>query len=254
MRPLIGTSWKMNLTSSEADSWFTAVLPRVVHLADRDLFVLPPFTAIWVARERLQGTTIAWGAQDVHPADGGPHTGDVSAPMLADLGCRYVEIGHSERRRDHGESPELVNAKIAAVLRWGMHPLLCSGEPTPMNTDATVQLLLADLGRCLAGVDPADLSRLVVAYEPWWAIGQGAVPADPEAVGQIQRSIAAWLADRANGQAVPVIYGGSVDVDVAPHLLAQDGVDGLFVGRYALDPVDFARIAATPIGSAEEAR
>ena len=216
------------------------------------MFVLPPFTAIWVARARLQGTPIAWGAQDVHPADGGAHTGDVSAPMLADLGCRYVEIGHSERRRDHGDTPQRVNAKIAAVLRSGMRPLLCTGEPTRMDTNATARLLFADLDRCLAGVDPADLPRLVVAYEPWWAIGDGAVPAEPERVGQIHQSIAAWLADRANGQAVPVIYGGSVDVDVAPRLLAQDGVDGLFVGRYALDPVHFASIAATPVESAEE--
>jgi len=254
MRPLIGTSWKMNLTASEADAWFTAVLPLVAHLADRDLFVLPPFTDIWVARERLQGTVIGWGAQDVHPAEGGAHTGDISAPMLADLGCRYVEIGHSERRRDHGETPDLLTAKIAAVLRWGMRPLLCTGEPAPMDTDDAVRLLLADLDRCLAGIAPADLTRLVVAYEPWWAIGDGAVAAVPEQVGTIHRSLAAWLEDRANGQAVPVIYGGSVGVDIASRLLAEPGVDGLFVGRYALDPVNFARIAATPIGSAEEVR
>ena len=254
MRPLIGTSWKMNLTASEADAWFTAVLPLVANLTDRDLFVLPPFTAIWVARERLAGTAVRWGAQDVHPADGGAHTGDVSAPMLADMGCTIVEIGHSERRRDHGESAELITAKIGAALRWGMRPLLCTGEPTPMDTDATVRLLLADLDRCLAGIDPADLPRLIVAYEPWWAIGEGAAPAEPAQVGEIHRSLAGWLAERTDGQPVPVIYGGSVDVDIAPRLLAQPGVDGLFVGRYALDPTNFARIAATPIGSAEEVR
>ena len=254
MRPLIGTSWKMNLTSSEADAWFTALLPLVADLDDRDLFVLPPFTAIWMARQRLQGTAIAWGAQDVHPADGGAHTGDVSAPMLADLGCRYVEIGHSERRRDHGETPELINAKIAAVLRWGMRPLLCTGEPTRMDTDDAARLLQADLSQCLAGIAPADLSRLVVAYEPWWAIGDGAAPAEPQQVGKIHRSLAASLADRARGEPVPVIYGGSVDAGIAADLLAEDGVDGLFVGRYALDPVSFGRVAAAPIRSAEEMR
>ena len=95
MRPLIGTSWKMNLTSSEADRWFRDFLPLVDRLGDRDLFVLPPFTAIWVARERLRETAIAWGAQDVDAEDAGAHTGDVSAPMLADLGCTFVEVGHS---------------------------------------------------------------------------------------------------------------------------------------------------------------
>ena len=254
MRPLIGTSWKMNLTSSEADAWLAAVLPLVADLSDRDLFVLSPYTAIWVARQRLQRSAVAWGAQDVHLADGGAHTGDISAPMLADLGCRYVEIGHSERRRDHGETPELIAAKAAAVLRWGMRPVLCIGDPTPMATDEAVRLLLADLGRCLAGIDPTDLPRVVVAYEPWWAIGEGAASAEPEQVGAIHRSLAAWLAGQANGQAVPVIYGGSVDVDSAPRLLAEPGVDGLFVGRYALDPGNFGRIAATPVGSAEEVR
>ena len=254
MRPLIGTSWKMNLTASEADAWFTALLPLVAQLTDRDLFVLPPFTAIWTARERLSGTTIAWGAQDVHPADVGPHTGDVSAPMLADLGCTFVEIGHSERRRDHGEAPELLAAKVAAVLRWGMRPLLCVGEPTPMDAKAVERLLQADLDRCLAGVSPADVARVVVAYEPWWAIGEGAAPAEPALVGEVHRSMAGWLADRADGQAVPVIYGGSVDVDIAGRLLAEPGVNGLFVGRFALDPTNFARIATTPIGSAEEVR
>ena len=128
MRPLIGTSWKMNLTSAEADDWFRGVLPLVESLDDRDLFVLPPFTSIWLARERLRTTPVRWGAQDVSPHDWGAYTGDISAPMLADLGCSFVEVGHSERRRDHGETPELIAAKAAAALRWGMRPVICIGE------------------------------------------------------------------------------------------------------------------------------
>lgn len=244
MRPLIGTSWKMNLTSSEADRWFREFLPLVRLLGDRDLFVLPPFTSIWVARERLRDTPIAWGAQDVDAADAGAHTGDVSAAMLADLGCRYVEVGHSERRRDHGETAELIGAKAAAVLRWGMQPIICIGEHRRGELAETLAFLLDDLGRCLAPVPAADLGRVVIAYEPEWAIGVGAVAATPEEVGAVHRALESWLAERPAGAAVPILYGGSVNVDGAARLLDEPGVGGLFVGRFALDPVNFARIAS----------
>jgi triosephosphate isomerase len=243
MRPLIGTSWKMNLTSAEADRWFSAFLPLVDRLEDRDLFVLPPFTTIWLARDRLRETQVAWGAQDVAAEDGGAHTGDVSAPMLADLGCRYVEVGHSERRRDHGETPELIAAKAAAALRWGMQPLICVGERERGALAGTVRFLIDDLSRCLAAVEPADLSRVVIAYEPEWAIGEGSVAARPDEVGMIHRALAAWLAERPGGGDVPLLYGGSVGVEDAARLLGEPGVGGLFVGRYALDPMNFARIA-----------
>jgi triosephosphate isomerase len=247
MRPLIGTSWKMNLTSSEADRWFGDFLPAVRHLEDRDLFVLPPFTAIWVARERLGDTAIGWGAQDVDAEDAGAHTGAVSAPMLADLGCAYVEVGHSERRRDHGETPEVIAAKAAAALRWGMRPIVCIGEHRRVDHAETVAFLIDDLGRCLSTVGPADLARVVVAYEPEWAIGVGAVAASPDEVGNVHRALGAWLAERPGGAGVPILYGGSVDLADAARLLDEPGVGGLFVGRYALDPLNFARIASAGV-------
>ena len=253
MTALIGTSWKMNLTPTEADAWFRAFLPLVADLADRELFVLPPFTAIPVAREWLRGTPIAWGAQDVHPDDAGPHTGDVSAPMLADLGCRFVEVGHSERRRDHGETPELIAAKVAASLRWGMSPILCVGETRDGPLGTVVPLVLDDLDACLAGVAPADVGRIVVAYEPAWAIGVGAVAAPADRVGAVQRLLAEWLVRRADGRPPRILYGGSVDEAAVGRLLAEPGVDGLFVGRYALDPERFARIARAQ-AVAEEGR
>jgi len=244
----------MNLTPSQADVWFRAVLPLVADLADRDLFVLPPFTAIPLARARLSGSRIAWGAQDVHPDDAGAHTGDVSAPMLADLGCRYVEVGHSERRRDHGETSALIGAKLRAILRWGMTPILCVGETVALAADEAIPVVLADLGACVDGLSAEEVGRLVVAYEPAWAIGEGAIAAPADRVGAVQRALAAWLAERtdrgprANGHGaerrpVPILYGGSVDEVAAGRLLAEPGVDGLFVGRYALDPERFARIA-----------
>lgn len=243
MTTLIGTSWKMNLTSAEADGWFRSFVPLVAGLPGRELFVLPPFTAIWVARERLAGTGIAWGAQDVHPDEDGAHTGDVSARMLAELGCTFVEVGHWERRRDHGETPAAIAAKVAAVVRAGMRPIVCVGEPASGSIDAVIASVGDDLGRCLAQVGATDAGRVVVAYEPAWAIGAGAKAASADHVGTVQRALARWLARWAPGVRVPVIYGGSVDPASAPALLAEPGVDGLFVGRRALDPVELARIA-----------
>jgi triosephosphate isomerase len=240
MRLLIGTSTKMNLTSTEAMRYCETLRLLVEDLDDRDLFVLPPYTAIWAAREKLAGSRIAWGAQDVHPADSGAHTGDVSAPMLADLGCSYVEVGHSERRRDYGETDEYVAAQVAAIQRWGMTAVVCVGETKRMTFDDAMGWIH---GQLRALVD-ARADGLVVAYEPVWAIGVGAVAAEPAWVGDVHGAIHAWMQSNFDrGDRIPVIYGGSVNNSSAPGILAQQGVNGLFVGRSALDPVEFARIA-----------
>lgn len=240
MTLLIGTSSKMNLTSSEAAGYLDALRPLVEDIADRELFVLLPFTSIWMARDRLAGSRVRWGAQDVHSEDAGAHTGDVSAPMLADLGCTYVEVGHHERRREHGETDELVAAKAAAAQRWGMTAIVCVGEPERTSFEAAVETIAGQV-RLLATVRP---DRLVIAYEPAWAIGEGAQAADAAWVGRVHAAIRDWLPSSAN-RPIPIIYGGSVDPVEAPGLLAQPYVDGLFVGRKALDPVVFAAIAHT---------
>jgi triosephosphate isomerase len=240
MRLLIGTSWKMNLSATEASQYCRTLLPLVEDVMDRELFVLPPFTSIWAAREVLAGSRIAWGAQAVHPEDCGAHTGDISAPMLADLGCTYVEVGHSERRRDYGETDEWVAAQVSAIHRWGMKAIVCVGElePAPIND------VRKWLGRQLQALSAADPKRLVIAYEPVWAIGVGAAAADPSWVGEVQGTIHEWVQSNVGSDAtVPVIYGGSVDSSSAEGILAQPSVNGLFVGRSALDPVEFARIA-----------
>ena len=244
MRPLVGTSTKMNLTSTEAAVWMDRILGLTADIDDVDLFVLPPFTSTWVARDRLSGSRWAWGAQDVHPDDAGAHTGDVSAPMLADLGCRFVECGHSERRRDYAEDDTLIARKVAAIVRAGMTPILCVGESTQGEADAAASFVAGQVAADLALLSPDAASRVVIAYEPVWAIGVGAQPADPahvEAVHAAIRAQAAALADDPSG--IRVIYGGSVDPVKAPGILARPGIDGLFVGRSALDPANFAAIA-----------
>jgi len=244
-RPLFGANWKMNLTSSQAREHLVRLRALLEDVDDRDIFVLPAYTSLWVARETLTGSAIAWGAQDVHPEDGGAHTGDVSAPMLADLGCTFVEVGHSERVRDHGETLEVVARKAGAVVRSGMTPVVCVGETEPIDESAAIAETIDDVEQALAHlVEPVRDPGLVIAYEPAWTIGAGARPAPPERIGRVHRAIHAWLA-RSHPGSARVIYGGSVDPSVAHAILAEVGVDGLFVGRMSLDPDAFARIART---------
>jgi triosephosphate isomerase len=227
----------MNLTSTEAATYFDALRAMVASANSCVLFVLPPFTSIWVARERLKGSNVAWGAQDVHAEDAGAHTGDVSARMLADLECSFVEVGHSERRRDYGETDEAVAHKVRQILRHDMTPIMCVGEPEPVGTESALDHVVGQARSGLRLVPESDRQRVVIAYEPIWAIGEGAAAADPAHIGAVHRGLRE-LGTR-------VIYGGSVDPPTAAPILAQHGVDGLFVGRAALDPKRFAAIAAS---------
>ncbi len=253
MRPLVGTSFKMNLTSSEAARYFDTVRPLLESLQSCDLFVLPPFTSIWVARDRLHGSNVGWGAQDVHAEDAGAHTGDVSAPMLADLGCTYVEVGHSERRRDHGETDEMVAVKVAQILRHEMTPIICVGEPEKGSPGSALDFVSGQARTVLKLVPPSERGRAVIAYEPRWAIGAGATAADPHRVGAVHRGLHDALRSQPGGD-LRVIYGGSVDVHTATPILEETGVDGLFIGRAALDPGVFATIAAQAVELATRRR
>ena len=246
---MIGTSWKMNLVPSSAAAWLRPVLTGTAHLRDREIFVIPPFPALHVMREELTGSHIRWGGQDVHPEDFGAHTGDVSAPMLADLGCTIAEIGHSERRRDHGETDEAIAGKVVAALRWDLTPLLCVGEPAFGPVGSAIRHVTGQLDAALGALGVADLGRVVVAYEPVWAIGAGARAAGVDHVGSVHGAIRRWL-DGRGAEATPVLYGGSVDRSNAADLLAVPHVDGLFVGRAALDPEAFVAIASSPRPSA----
>jgi triosephosphate isomerase len=163
---LVGTSTKMNLTSSEARGYLEELRRLLDGVTQAEVFVLPPFTSLWLARECLAGSRIAWGAQDVHSDDAGAHTGDVSAPMLTDLGCSWVEVGHSERRRDHGETDELIAAKVAQVLRHHMTPILCVGEAAADGVEVALAVVIGQLERGLGRVGPLDASRVVIAGSP----------------------------------------------------------------------------------------
>jgi triosephosphate isomerase len=260
MPPLVGTSLKMHLTATETRAYLERLRGLATGVEGCALFVLPSFPALWVAREVLAGTGIAWGAQDVHEADGGAHTGDVSARMLVDLGCTYVEVGHAERRRDHGETDLIVGAKVDQAMRGGLIPIVCLGETDDLGTSRAVHVVTAQLATALGGVrrvldeggasTPGDVV-VVVAYEPVWAIGTGSRPAAPEHVETVHGAIHEALAQGPlAGREIPVIYGGSVDPASGSELAARPGVDGLFVGRAALDPAALVAIAASVAGAA----
>lgn len=264
-RPIIGTSWKMNLTRDQAREYVrrlredlrqsfagqgSAGLDSANDPADSRgplVFLLPPFVAIDAVREELAGSAILVGAQNVHHDDVGAHTGEISAPMLAELGCRIIEVGHSERRRDQCETDELIGRKVRAIRRHGMWPLVCVGESGPeRDAGRAEEVVRGQLETIFGDLATAELASVLVAYEPWWAIGVGSVAAPLEHVAHLHGVIHDWLAKRGSEDGtVPVLYGGSVDLGNASGLLGTSGVDGLFVGRAALDPDVFARIVMT---------
>lgn len=194
--------------------------------------------------EMLAGTPISWGAQDVsiHPA--GPYTGEISAAMLADFACRYVIVGHSERRTYHGESSELVARKAVAVLGAGMTPVVCVGETLGQREAAqTAAVVAAQLGAVLSLLDEADMAKIVVAYEPVWAIGTGKT-ATPEMAQEVHALLRMQLKEKnaRAGEMVPILYGGSVKPENARTLMAQPDIDGGLIGGAALNAADFLAI------------
>jgi len=245
-RPLIAGNWKMNGLCADG----VALARELVALIKGrpkpafDMVVCPPFTVIGEVGKAIAGSPLALGAQDCHAAAKGAHTGDISAAMLADRGCRFVIVGHSERRTDHGETDAEVKAKAEAVVGAGLTAIVCIGE-TESQRDAGKTLAVVKAQ--LAGSLPAKASaaNVVVAYEPVWAIGTGRTPAADE-VQEVHALIRARLADAVGaGEAarLRVLYGGSVKPDNARALLSLPDVDGGLIGGASLKSRDFWAIA-----------
>ena len=259
-RPLVAANWKMNHLRRDAEAWCRRV---AAGLAGRDsdsgpsaeVVVFPSFPLLPAVASGLAGTAVAWGGQDLHPADSGAHTGDVSGAQLADAGCRFVLCGHSERRHDHGEGDERVAEKIVAARRHRLTPIVCVGETRgERRAGWTFEVLARQLGAALAAlVEPtatgaAGEPDVVVAYEPVWAIGSGET-ATPETAQEAHRYLRERLAagstkgwNRGWGERVRIVYGGSVKPDTAAALIAQPDVDGFLVGGASLDPEQFLAI------------
>ncbi len=248
-RPLIAGNWKMNLNHLEAIALTQKLafsLPEKV-LDDVEVVVLPPFVDIRSVQTLVDGDRlqIGYGAQDLSPYPSGAYTGDVSGPMLAKLGCSYVVVGHSERRQYHHEDDALVNAKLKAALGNAISPILCVGEGLDVReAGAHVAHATAQLAAALDGVKPDDAERVVVAYEPIWAIGTGrtATPEDAQEVCAALRTALADLYGGGTADRMRLLYGGSVKGDNASAIMAEADVDGALVGGASLDAVEFARI------------
>jgi triosephosphate isomerase len=244
-RPLIAGNWKMNGRQADGLTLARALVERALHdgLA-AELLICPPATLLLLIAELLNGTPVALGAQDCHPKPSGAHTGDIAAPMLADAGCSYVIVGHSERRAGHHEGDGLVREKASAALAAGLTPIVCLGE-TEAERDAGQALAVVE--RQLAGSLPkgVEAARLVVAYEPIWAIGTGRTPTttDIEAVHRhLRRGLTGLVAEP---ERVRLLYGGSVKKSNAREILALGNVDGALVGGASLNAEEFWAIAAT---------
>ena len=247
--PLMAGNWKMNLNHLEA---IAHVQKLAFSLNAKDLdavevVVLPPYTDIRSVQTLVDGDKyrIGYGAQDVSPHDNGAYTGDVSAPMLAKLGCSYVVVGHSERRQHHAETDELVNAKVKTALAHKLRPILCVGESQEVRGEGGhVEHSCGQLRAGLDGVSAEDAAHVVVAYEPIWAIGTGAVatPEDAQEVAAGLRGTLAELYDKERAAGIRILYGGSVKADNAGSIMAQDDVDGALVGGASLDPDEFVAI------------
>jgi triosephosphate isomerase len=254
-KPLIAGNWKMNLNHLEAIALVQKLafaLPEKYY-KKVDVAVLPPFTHIRSIQTMIDGDEllITHGAQDLSPKDSGAYTGDVAGPMLAKLGCRWVVVGHSERREVHHEDDALVNAKVHAALRNGLTPILCVGEGLPIREqDAHVAHCTGQLEAALAGVDAEQVASMVVAYEPIWAIGTGrnATPKDAQEVCAALRGRVAGQYDEAAAESVRVLYGGSVKSNNIGELVAEADVDGALVGGASLDADEFAKLCAIAAG------
>jgi triosephosphate isomerase len=233
-KPWIGTSWKMNKVRSEARS-FARVLAQSELAASEaaQLFVIPPFTAVADVAESLAATRVIVGVQNLHWADAGAWTGEISGAMAVDCGATLAEIGHSERRAHFGETDETVALKVAAALRHGLTPLVCVGDTRDeYETGRTAEVLDRQVRAAVSRIPSAETSRVVIAYEPVWSIGDGGTAADPAFADEQHARLKASLREL-TGCEVRVLYGGSVNLGNCVALSKQPNVDGLFVGRSA---------------------
>jgi triosephosphate isomerase (TIM) len=253
LRRLVVGNWKMHRTPSETAPFLAKLEPRLAALTKScDIAVALPFTSLHAAAGVLNGSRIALGAQNVHWEEEGPFTGEVSPKMLQEIGCRYVIVGHSERREHFGETDRRVNRKARAVLFWKMTPIVCVGEKADERAAGRAfDVVDAQVKRALANIKLHEDQTLVMAYEPVWAIGTGH-NATPEQASEIHRLIRTELeklygAER--GAALRVIYGGSVTASNAASLFSAPRIDGALVGGASLDVDSYSSICAAAAGA-----
>jgi triosephosphate isomerase (TIM) len=243
--PYLAANWKMHKTIEEAESFLGALLPEV-RGGGPEVVLCPPFLALKSVVEHCAQSPVRVAAQNMHEEPSGAFTGEVSAPMLREVGVDAVILGHSERRQHFNETDEALARKVPAALEHGLEPILCVGETEAQrDADETHAVLSRQVLADLAEVDSTQLERVVIAYEPVWAIGTGRT-ATPEQAQEAILFIRDQLRtlDDSIAEGVRIVYGGSVKPDNAAELMAQPDLDGALVGGASLDPSDFAAIVA----------
>lgn len=243
-RPLIAGNWKMHLSLAEAAKLATAVGIAAAD-AECEVMIAPPFTSLPAVAETLRGTKVLLGAQNACWADKGAFTGEVSPLMLKELGCAMVILGHSERRHLFHENNTMVNQRLRGVMSFDLIPVLCIGETLEQRQSGqTMPVLESQLREGLAAVSPPDPGRLVIAYEPVWAIGTGQTATTEQAqdAHAFARTILADIFEKTIATKIRILYGGSVKSDNVDALMAQADIDGALVGGAALQIDSFARI------------
>lgn len=248
---LIAGNWKMHTDLTAARTLARNIAAAIAEregrkLAGVDLAVCPPFVSLDAVADVLEDAPVAVGAQNMHFADEGAYTGEVSAPMLHSVGCRYVILGHSERRQYFGEDDALVNKKMQQALDHNLIPILCVGETKPQRDAGEAEEVVREqVRRALQGVEVEDAAQIVIAYEPVWAIGTGdsATPEQAQAMHALIEDVLADRYDAEIGAGVQILYGGSMKPHNALELLSQPRIDGGLVGGASLRAADFIAIA-----------
>ena len=243
-RKLIAGNWKMNMTPSEAEKLVTELMPLVKE-AEAEVVVCPPYVDIPFVAPIIKGTNVRLGSQSIHWAEKGAFTGEISAKMLLELGVEYAIIGHSERRQYFGETDESVNARIKAALNAGITPIVCVGETLEQReAGVTDEFLATQVKGAFCGLDAADAAKVVIAYEPIWAIGTGKTASDEEAdrtIGAIRKVCGELYGCEFAGN-IRILYGGSMNAKNAHGLKAMENIDGGLIGGASLKPVDFSHV------------
>ncbi len=244
-RPFIAGNWKMNLGPAAAAELATQLRHSLMDDTGVDVLIAPTYISIPGVAERIKHTGIMLGAQDLHPADTGAFTSQISGPMLKEAGCAYVLVGHSERRTLFGDDDVAINAKVHAAFRSGLLPILCIGETLEeRQADAAVSVVTRQLSAGLAGLEPDQVVSTTLAYEPVWAIGTG-VTASPAQAQEMHATIRTWLENNYPpfvAKQTRIQYGGSVKPGNAAELLSQPDIDGALVGGASLDADSFVAI------------
>jgi triosephosphate isomerase (TIM) len=245
-KKIVAANWKMNMMQAESARFVESLLLEIGDVADVEVVIVPPFTAIAKVMEALgNAQNIKVGAQNMHWERSGAFTGEISAALLRDLFVHYVVLGHSERRRLFGETDEIVNRKVRAAHEASLRPIVCVGETLKQRDRGNVDKILSiQLRGSLAGLGPKELQETVIAYEPVWAIGTGrnATPEQAQEAHAFIRRTLRDMSDDTTAQRLRIQYGGSVKPENARELISQPDIDGALVGGASLDPRSFAQI------------